>query len=148
MKKILVCGAGGFIGGAMVKKLKEDGHWVRGVDLKYHDFFNITAVADEFCRGDLRDPGFVSNVLYAPEQHEEADEKNSFDEVYQFAADMGGAGFVFTGEHDADIMHNSAMINLNMAEQCAKKKAKKVFYSSSACIYPEYNQMEDRKSVV
>jgi len=141
-KKILVCGAGGFIGGAMVKKLKEEGHWVRGVDLKYHEFFDITKVADEFIVGDLRDPLFVSNILFAPNQHGETDQDDSFDEVYQFAADMGGAGFVFTGDHDADIMHNSAMINLNVAEQCVKKSAKKVFYSSSACMYPEYNQMD------
>ena len=131
MKKILVCGAGGFIGGAMVKRLKEEGHWVRGVDLKYHEFFDITKIADEFLIGDLRDPAVCNLVL-----------DESIDEVYQFAADMGGAGFVFTGEHDADIMHNSAMINLNLADQCVKKKTKKIFYSSSACMYPEYNQMD------
>jgi len=131
MKKILVCGAGGFIGGAMVKRLKKEGHWVRGVDLKYHEFFDITQIADEFLIGDLRNPTVCDLVL-----------DSSIDEVYQFAADMGGAGFVFTGDHDADIMHNSAMINLNMADQCVKKKTKKVFYSSSACMYPEYNQMD------
>ncbi|MHA2216730.1 MAG: NAD-dependent epimerase/dehydratase family protein [Candidatus Hodarchaeales archaeon] len=131
MKKILVCGAGGFIGGAMVKRLKNEGHWVRGVDLKYHEFFDITKIADEFFVGDLRDPK-VCDLL--------VDE--TIDEVYQFAADMGGAGFVFTGENDADIMHNSALINLNMAEACLRKKVKKVFYSSSACMYPEYNQMD------
>lgn len=131
MKKILVCGAGGFIGGAMVKRLKSEGHWVRGVDLKYHEFFDITKVADEFFVGDLRDPK-VCDLL--------VDE--SIDEIYQFAADMGGAGFVFTGENDADIMHNSALINLNMAEACLRKKIKKIFYSSSACMYPEYNQMD------
>jgi len=131
MKKILVCGAGGFIGGAMVKRLKEEGHWVRGVDLKYHEFFDINQVADEFLIGDLRDPKVCDLVV-----------DESIDEVYQFAADMGGAGYIFTGEHDADVMHNSAMINLNMAEQSVKKKIKKVFYSSSACMYPEYNQMD------
>ena len=117
MKKILVCGAGGFIGGAMVKRLKSEGHWVRGVDLKYHEFFNITEVADEFVIGDLRDPRVCNEVV-----------TESIDEIYQFAADMGGAGFIFTGENDADILHNSAMINLNIAEQCVKKSIKRVFY--------------------
>ena len=131
MKKILVLGAGGFIGGAMVKRLKSEGHWVRGVDLKHHEYFDITQVADEFLIGDLRDPKVCDIVV---DRH--------INEIYQFAADMGGAGFIFTGENDADIMHNSAMINLNIAEQCVKKKIKKVFYSSSACIYPERNQLD------
>jgi len=131
MKRILVCGAGGFIGGAMVKRLKTEGHWVRGVDLKYHEYFDISQVADEFLIGDLRDPKVCDIIVDA-----------QIDEIYQFAADMGGAGFVFTGENDADIMHNSAMINLNMADQCIKKKIKKVFYSSSACMYPEHNQLD------
>ena len=131
MKNILVCGAGGFIGGAMVKRLKSEGHWVRGVDLKHHEFFNITEVADEFVIGDLRDPRVCNEVV-----------TESIDEIYQFAADMGGAGFIFTGENDADILHNSAMINLNIAEQCVKKSIKRVFYSSSACIYPERNQLD------
>jgi len=130
-KRALVCGAGGFIGGAMVKRLKEEGYWVRGADLKFHQFFDVTKVADEFFIGDLRDPKICDMVL-----------DPQIDEVYQFAADMGGAAFIFTGENDANIMHNSAMINLNMAEQCVSKKIKKVFYSSSACIYPEYNQMD------
>ena len=142
IKKALVCGAGGFIGGAMVKRLKEEGYWVRGVDLKYHEFFDIAEVADEFIIGDLRDPKVVSNVMFSPTQHAELDNENSFDEVYQFAADMGGAGFIFTGENDADIMHNSAQINLNVAHEAVKKSVKKVFYSSSACMYPEYNQMD------
>ena len=116
MKKILVCGAGGFIGGAMVKRLKEEGHWVRGVDLKYHEFFDVTAVADEFVQGDLRDPVVCDQVV-----------TEDLDEIYQFAADMGGAGFVFTGENDADIMHNSAMINLNIAEQCVRKDVTRIF---------------------
>ena len=129
MKKALVLGAGGFIGGAMVKRLKKEGYWVRGVDLKYHDYFDITEVADEFIVGDLRDTRFVSNVMFATGfQNGESDTVGSFDEVYQFAADMGGAGFIFTGENDADIMHNSAMINLNVAEQALKKNVKKVFY--------------------
>lgn len=131
MKKILVCGAGGFIGGAMMKRLKSEGHWVRGVDIKEHEFFDATEVADEFIVGDLRDPVICDNVV-----------TSDIDEIYQFAADMGGAGFVFTGENDADIMHNSAMINLNIAEQCVKKRVKKVFYSSSACMYPEHNQLD------
>ena len=129
-KKILVCGAGGFIGGHMARRLKEEGHWVRGVDLKYHEFFDITEVVDDFMQGDLRDP-----ILCDYATHE-------IDEIYQFAADMGGAGFVFTGENDANIMHNSALINLNLAEQCVKKGIRRIFYSSSACIYPEYNQMD------
>jgi len=131
MKKILVLGSGGFIGGAMVKRLKAEGHWVRGVDLKYHEFFDITKVADEFLIGDLRDPKVCELVV-----------DESIDEIYQFAADMGGAGFVFTGENDADIMHNSAMINLNIADQCVKKGVNKIFYSSSACMYPERNQLD------
>ena len=131
MKKILVCGAGGFIGGAMVKRLKEEGHWVRGIDLKYHEYFDITTVADEFIIGDLRNPIVCSEAV-----------TEDIDEIYQFAADMGGAQFIFTGENDADIMHNSAMINLNIAEQCVKKRVKKVFYSSSACMYPEHNQLD------
>ena len=130
-KKILVCGAGGFIGGAMVKRLKKYGHWVRGVDLKYHEFCDMGEIADEFLIGDLRDPKVCALVV-----------DESIDEIYQFAADMGGAGYIFTGEHDADVMHNSAMINLNLAEQSVKKKVKKVFYSSSACMYPEYNQRD------
>ena len=131
MKKILVLGAGGFIGGAMVKRLKEEGNWVRGVDLKSHEYFEITNVADEFIIGDLRNPTVCHEVV-----------TEDIDEVYQFAADMGGAGFIFTGDNDADIMHNSATINLNIAQQCVLKKIKKVFYSSSACMYPEHNQMD------
>jgi nucleoside-diphosphate-sugar epimerase len=129
MKKILVCGAGGFIGSHMVKRLKKEGHWVRGVDLKFPQF--APTEADDFQIGDLRDPYVVRHVI---DMH--------FDEIFQFAADMGGAGFVFTGEHDADIMHNSAMINLNVLEQAYKRNAGRIFYSSSACIYPAYNQKE------
>ena len=131
MKRILVCGAGGFIGGAMMKRLKSEGYWVRGVDLKEHEYFDCHDVADEFIVGDLRDPQVCDQVV-----------TEDIDEIYQFAADMGGAGFIFTGENDADIMHNSAMINLNILEQCVKKKTKKIFYSSSACMYPEHNQMD------
>ena len=128
-KIALVCGAGGFIGSHLVKDLKKNGFWVRGIDLKYPEFDNT--VADDFIIGDLRDPGICKMVV-----------DRSFDEVYQLAADMGGAGFVFTGENDADIMHNSALINLNILEASRKRKIKKIFYSSSACIYPEFNQMD------
>jgi len=112
-----------------VKRLRKEDCWVRGVDLKYPEF--APTEADDFVIGDLRDPQLCRYVVDQP-----------FDEVYQLAADMGGAGFVFTGENDADIMHNSAMINLNMLEACYRRNVKKIFYSSSACIYPEYNQMD------
>ena len=143
MKKALVLGAGGFIGGTMVKRLKAEGYWVRAIDIKHHEFSDIEELADEWVLGDLRDTRFVSNVMFATGfQNGESDSVGSFDEVYQFAADMGGAGFIFTGQNDANIMHNSAMINLNVAEQALKKNVKKVFYSSSACMYPEYNQLD------
>ena len=127
MKKALVCGAGGFIGHHMVRRLKREGFWVRGVDLKYPEFSKIEA--DDFVIGDLRDPYVCRPVV-----------DTKFDEVYQLAADMGGAGYVFTGENDANIMHNSALINLNMLEACYRRNVKRIFYSSSACIYPKYNQ--------
>jgi GDP-D-mannose 3', 5'-epimerase len=129
MKIALVCGGGGFIGSHMVKRLKAEGFWVRGVDLKFPEF--ASPEADDFLIGDLRDPGVCRQVV-----------DRRFDEVYQFAADMGGAGFVFTGDNDADIMHNSALINLNMLEACFKRNVKRIFYSSSACMYPEYNQTD------
>ena len=129
MKKALVLGAGGFIGSHMVKRLKKEGFQVTGVDLKKPEYSETQA--DFFVVGDLRDPELVAKVI-GPE----------VDELYQFAADMGGAGYIFTGEHDADVMHNSALVNLNVAHECVKKKVKKVFYSSSACIYPEYNQLD------
>jgi len=144
MKKALVLGAGGFIGGAMCKRLKKEGFWVRGVDLKKHEFFDIEEVVDEFVIGDLRSKSLVSLVMFAPDQGSCENSTKSFDEVYQFAADMGGAGFVFTGENDADIMHNSAMINLHVAEQAVEKSVKRVLYSSSACMYPEYNQKDPK----
>src|ERR1051326_3923741 len=128
MKRILVNGAGGFIGGHLVKRLKREGFWVRGVDLKEHEF--STSAADEFIVGDLRDPGLVAAAV------------TDIDEVYQLAADMGGAGYIFTGEHDAQVMHNSATINLNTLEAAKNYKVPKIFYSSSACMYPEYNQLD------
>lgn len=129
MKTALVCGAGGFIGSHMVSRLKREEFWVRGIDLKYPEFSETAA--DDFLIGDLRDGYTCRQVV-----------DRKFDEVYQFAADMGGAGFVFTGENDADIMHNSGMINLQMLDACYKRNVKRIFYSSSACIYPEYNQMD------
>lgn len=129
MKRALVCGAGGFIGGHLVKRLKKEGFWVMGADIKEHEY--SATHADEFLKGDLRNQDFVSQVF-----------KNSYDEVYQLAADMGGAGYIFTGNYDADIMHNSALINLNILEYAREKKIGKIFYSSSACMYPEYNQLD------
>lgn len=129
MKKALVLGGGGFIGSHMVNRLKEEGCWVRSVDLKFPEF--SPTKADDFIQGDLRDPAICRDAI---------DQK--FDEIYQFAADMGGAGFVFTGENDADIMHNSALINLNVLEACLRRNSKRIFYSSSACMYPEHNQMD------
>ena len=131
-KQALVCGAGGFIGSHMVKRLKREGYWVRGVDLKKTEF--APSEADEFVVGDLRLAPTWDAVLDRP-----------FDEVCQFAADMGGAGYIFTGENDAHVMHNSAMINLHMADYGVRHGVKKVFYSSSACMYPAYNQ-EDPKN--
>jgi nucleoside-diphosphate-sugar epimerase len=125
----LVCGAGGFIGSHMVKRLKAEGFWVRGVDLKYPEFSETHA--DDFVIGDLRNQNLCGQII-----------DRRFDEVYQFAADMGGAGYIFTGENDADVMHNSATINLNILDRCQKNHIKRIFYSSSACIYPEYNQMD------
>ena len=127
MKSALVCGAGGFIGGHLVRRLKEEGFWVRGVDLKLNEFSE--SAADDFVTGDLRDPYCCRQAI-----------DRRFDEVYQLAADMGGAGFIFTGENDADIMHNSAMINLNVLDACYRRSARRIFYSSSACVYPARNQ--------
>ena len=140
MKKALVLGAGGFIGSHLVKKLKSEGYWVRGVDLKLPEF--SSSEADEFVVGDLRNPLLVSKVLYAPHQLSEQDIENSFDEVYQLAADMGGAGYINTGENDAEVVHNSMLINLNVVREAHKKSIKKVFYASSACVYNEHNQLD------
>jgi len=165
MKTALVLGAGGFIGSHMVKRLRKDGYWVRGVDLKAPEFSDTEA--NEFIYGDLRDVEFVRRVIQY--KGEQGNFYNSvpyryirpFDEIYQFAADMGGAGFVFTGENDADIMHNSVSINLNVLEEVRKlnetfdgeengtecvrpilNQPTKIFYSGSACMYPEHNQLD------
>nr|WP_314494005.1 NAD-dependent epimerase/dehydratase family protein [uncultured Chryseobacterium sp.] len=131
MKKIVILGGGGFIGGHLGKRLKEEGHNIRICDIKKHEYFDHSEICDEFIVGDLTDPAVIKLVL-----------EEDIDEVYQLAADMGGALYIFTGEHDADVMHNSAMINLNVARECVVKKVKKVFYSSSACMYPEHNQLD------
>lgn len=130
-KTALVLGAGGFIGSHLVKRLKQENFWVRGVDLKYPRYADTPA--DDFVVGDLRDPTICRAVI-----------DQRFDEVYQLAADMGGAGFVFSGENDADLMHNSALINLNVLDACHKRNVKRIFYSSSACMYPEYNQLDPK----
>jgi len=127
MKSALVCGAGGFIGSHLVRRLRSEGFWVRGVDLRKPEFDDTQA--NEFIVADLRDP---VNCRAAVDR--------SFDEVYQLAADMGGAGFIFTGANDADIMHNSALVNLNVLEACRLQQVGRIFYSSSACIYPDFNQ--------
>jgi GDP-D-mannose 3',5'-epimerase len=142
MKKILILGGGGFIGGHLAKKLFENGNFVRVVDIKSHEYFEHDQMCNEFIIGDLRDPNLVSKVMLSPFQKSDDDQVNSFDEVYQLAADMGGAGYIFTGENDANVMHNSALINLNVTYEATRKKVKRIFYSSSACIYPEYNQMD------
>jgi nucleoside-diphosphate-sugar epimerase len=143
MKKALVLGGGGFIGGHLAKRLKDEGFWVRIVDIKdKHEYWDHEDICNEYISGDLRDPKLVSRVMIAPNQTSESDKVNSFDEVYQLAADMGGAGYIFTGENDANVMHNSALINLNVTHEAAKKSVKRVFYSSSACMYPEHNQMD------
>ena len=131
-KTALVCGGGGFIGGHLARRLKKEGFWVRVVDIvKQHEFWNHNEICDEYVSGDLRDPKIVKKIL-----------DQSFDEVYQLAADMGGAGYIFTGENDANVMHNSALVNLNIAHYATIAKVNKIFYSSSACMYPEHNQLD------
>lgn len=129
MKTALVCGAGGFIGGHLVKRLRREGFWVRGVDVKFHE--HAETEADDFVIADLRDSHLVRDIV-----------DRRFDEVYQLAADMGGAGYIFTGENDANVMHNSATINLNVLDACHKRNIRRVFYSSSACMYPSHNQLD------
>jgi len=128
MTRVLVNGAGGFIAGHLVKRLKREGFWVRGVDLKRNEF--SASPADELILGDLSDPRVAAEAVRGVEI------------VYQLAADMGGAGYIFTGEHDAAVMHNSCTINLNCLEYGRRAGVRKFFYSSSACMYPEYNQLD------
>ncbi len=129
MRKALVLGGGGFIGHHLINKLKDEGFWVRGVDLIKPAYCNTNA--DNFLTGDLCKQDFCSAVI-----------DQQFDEVYQLAADMGGAGYIFTGENDAVVMYNSASINLNVLNECYKKNISNLFYSSSACVYNEYNQLD------
>ena len=131
MKNIVVLGGGGFIGGHLAKRLKDEGNKVTICDIKEHEYWKHEDICDDFIVGDLRDPKVVSEVIY-----------EGVDEVYQLAADMGGAGYIFTGDNDANVMHNSALINLNVVHEATKKKVGKVFYSSSACMYPEHNQLD------
>lgn len=131
MKKVIILGGGGFIGGHLGRKLKNEGCHVRICDIKNHEYFEHDEICHEFIVGDLRCPKVVDLVI-----------DNNVDEVYQLAADMGGAGYIFTGENDANVMHNSALININVVQECVKKDVKKIFYSSSACIYPEHNQLD------
>ena len=142
MKKILILGGGGFIGGHLSKKLFNEGNFVRVVDIKKHEYFNENEFCSEFILGDLRDPKLVEDIMMSPTQFLQDDCVHSFDEVYQLAADMGGAGYIFTGENDANVMHNSALINLNVTYYATKCNVKKIFYSSSACMYPEHNQLD------
>lgn len=131
MKRVVVLGGGGFIGGHLAKRLKDEGNHVRICDIKRHEYFSHEEICHEFILGDLTDPKVVELVI-----------EDGVDEVYQLAADMGGALYIFTGENDANVMYNSATINLNVVHECVKKKVKKVFYSSSACMYPEHNQLD------
>tara|TARA_R100001163_G_scaffold728_6_gene1119 strand:- start:19715 stop:20791 length:1077 start_codon:yes stop_codon:yes gene_type:complete len=161
MKTALVCGAGGFIGNHLVNRLKKDGYWVRGVDLKYPEFSQTQA--DEFITGDLTGQNFVDRIVRTGDYHSSVpvQYQEQFDEIYQLAADMGGAGYIFTGDHDANVMRNSATINLNVLNSVNKlnqyvkipwfndsrvypyeQKTTKIFYSSSACMYPEHNQLD------
>jgi nucleoside-diphosphate-sugar epimerase len=131
MKRAIVLGGGGFIGGHLGKRLLKEGYHVRIADIKNHEFWNHNEICHEFIKCDLTDPKAVELVI-----------TEDADEVYQLAADMGGAGYIFTGDNDANVMHNSALINLNVAKECVNKRVKQVFYSSSACMYPEHNQLD------
>jgi nucleoside-diphosphate-sugar epimerase len=142
MKTILILGGGGFIGGHLAKRLKSEGNYIRIVDLKRHEYFDEKDICDEFIIGDLTDARVVNKNMFAPNQTSMLDKENSFDEVYQLSADMGGAGYIFTGQNDANVMHNSSLINLNVSHASVKYGVKKIFYSSSACIYPEHNQLD------
>ena len=156
MKTALVLGGGGFIGGHLAKRLKKEGYWVRIVDIKpEHEFFNTDDICNDYVKGDLRDPKVVEsifrleinpnddNIIYKYTLLRQPYIKiRAFDEVYQLAADMGGAGYIFSGKNDANVMHNSAMINLNVVFNAAASGVKRIFYSSSACMYPEYNQLD------
>ena len=131
MKKAVVLGGGGFIGGHLAKRLKNEGFHVRVADIKKHEYFLHSDICDEFIQADLRDPKAVDLII-----------EEDVDELYQLAADMGGAGYIFTGENDANVMHNSSLINLNVVHTASLKKVKRTFYSSSACMYPEHNQLD------
>lgn len=143
MKTALVLGGGGFIGGHLGHRLKNEGFYVRIVDIKpKHEFWDHSEICDEYISGDLTDPRLVADVMVTPNQKGSGNSNYSFDEVYQLAADMGGAGYIFTGDNDANVMHNSAMINLNVAYEASRNHVKRIFYSSSACMYPERNQLD------
>ena len=151
-KKALILGGGGFIGGHLGKRLKSEGYWVRIVDIKTHEHLDHKEICDEFLVYDLRDPRNVEAIFRLESNgvgilpfnyyKQPFSTELEFDEVYQLAADMGGAGYIFTGENDANVMHNSSLVNLNVVHQATKSKAKKLFYSSSACMYPEHNQLD------
>ena len=136
MKSAIVLGGGGFIGGHLARHLKSIGWHVRVADIKEHEYFDKHDICHDFIQCDLTDPIAVGVVIGKGTDH-----------VFQLAADMGGAGYIFTGNNDANVMHNSALINLNVAKECVKKDVRKVFYSSSACIYPEHNQLDPNKPV-
>lgn len=139
MKKAIVLGGGGFIGGHLAHRLKKEGFWVRIVDIKEsHEFWDTNEICYEYICGDLRNPEVVKEIMSV----KDGEKVQPFDEVYQLAADMGGAGYIFTGDNDANVMHNSALINLNVSYEASMQSAKRIFYSSSACMYPEHNQLD------